>query len=132
MSEQEPHGIEPEDREPGQIEQENVRAELEAIRNSINPENPLTSELLGRYEDLAKRLREQDADYVAETKTRFEFMFETADLKYRSGFLDMAIEDLDELIFSVEQMGGEHDDILDRAIEIRTRYEEELSQQANP
>lgn len=115
--------------EPGQIESQNIRNEMAAIEEDIEAGNTLTPELLFHYQELGGMLADTETD--GET-ARFLLAFDSATLKFKSGFIEAAIEDLQELADAAYQRGEEFDRIVEMADDRRAEYESALSKQPKP
>lgn len=115
--------------ESDKIESQNIRNEMAAIEEDIEAGNPLTPELLFHFQELGGRLADTEAD--GET-ARFLLAFDSAALKFKSGFIEAAIEDLQELADAAYQRGEHFDHIVEMADDRRVEYESALSRQPKP
>ncbi len=127
--EQQPTGEE----ESGQVEDKNIRDEMATIMQDIEAGNSLTPELLGHFQELGGRLA--DMESLADGQTaRLMLDFDCTALKFRAGFIEEAIDDLDDLIRNAREdnFDRKRDQIIEMAFDRRDEYEAALARQPKP
>lgn len=110
-------------------ELQNVRNEMAVIEGDIEAGNPLTPELLGYFQELGAKLADQEPNIEG---ARFILAFDSAVLKFKAGFIEAAIEDLQELADCAYQAGEQYDAIVEMADDRRGEYEAALAKQPKP
>lgn len=121
MNEFEPNNNEQSDQEPGRIEEENIQTEIETIIRTVEGGRPFTPELLGRFQELNEQLIDNKPDTERVT-AQFELSLSVADLKFTAGYINEAVEDLEELLYLVENAGDEYEHISELASDRIAQY----------
>lgn len=108
------------------IQLHNFRNEMGVIEEDIEAGGPLTPELLGHFQELGAQIADQEPNVAL---ARFMLAFDSATLKFKAGFIEAAIDDLQELADSAYQAGEEFDPVVEIADDRRKEYEAALAKQ---
>ncbi len=126
MNENEPQPAPETSETPDNVETENIRSQMAAIESDIEAGNPLTPKLLGYFQELGAHLADKEAD--GDT-ARFLLAYDSAVLKFKGGFIEAAIEDMQELGDTAYQAGEQFSQIVEMADDKKAEYEAALARQ---
>lgn len=120
----------PESTEETDTERVNIENEMAAIEADIEAGNTLTPELLGHFQELGGRLADRETDIVQGQLARFMLDYDSAALKFKAGYIEAAIEDLQILGDTAYQGGEQYAQIVEMADSRRAEYEAVLARQS--